>query len=186
MANNISFYYDPQRQGYDTTLWKTLSGVPSVATNYIVLSEAAIIHYADLYQARVIYDVIIPAAPTLGDERAIGLAQVNNGDFVGFKIVDDVFSVTSNNSETSKSVVIAWKAIWSNTSIKLEIRWKGYKTEFFINGVKVATISSSTDPVDGNNDNGLVLNPTSLYVANGNADDLSIVSINALDISQFI
>lgn len=27
--SRITFSYDPQRQGYDTTLWKTLTGTPS-------------------------------------------------------------------------------------------------------------------------------------------------------------
>lgn len=28
MAHNVNFYYDPARQGYDTTIWKTVTGTP--------------------------------------------------------------------------------------------------------------------------------------------------------------
>ncbi len=55
MARNIderiNFYYDPSRQGYDTTLWKTVTGTPTVASNKIRLNTAEILGYGDLFKA---------------------------------------------------------------------------------------------------------------------------------------
>ena len=43
MANErINFYYDPKRQGYDTTLLKTLGGIPSSVGDVITLNKASI------------------------------------------------------------------------------------------------------------------------------------------------
>lgn len=59
-----NFYYDPQRQGYNTNLWKTLSGSPAVSSNKLRISNAAIIHYADLLRGFFNLVANVPATPT--------------------------------------------------------------------------------------------------------------------------
>jgi len=59
-----NFYYDPQRQGLSSSLWKTLSGTPSVVSNKIRVSSAAIIHYADLFRGFFNIVANVPATPT--------------------------------------------------------------------------------------------------------------------------
>lgn len=39
MDTRTSFTYDPQRQGYSSSLWKTLTGTP--ATAYVVFADIA-------------------------------------------------------------------------------------------------------------------------------------------------
>lgn len=64
MANErINFYYDPAREGYDTTLWKTVSGTPTVASSKIRLNAAKIIGYADIFKGEVTYKLNIPTVP---------------------------------------------------------------------------------------------------------------------------
>jgi len=64
MANDrINFYYDPAREGYDTTLWKTVSGVPSVSGGNVRLTAAKIIGYADIFKGEINYNLIIPTVP---------------------------------------------------------------------------------------------------------------------------
>lgn len=67
MARNIderiNFYYDPARQGYDTTLWKTTTGTPTVASNKIRLNAAKILGYGDLYKAETTFKINVPSAP---------------------------------------------------------------------------------------------------------------------------
>lgn len=59
----VNFYYDPKRQGYDTNIWKTLLGAPSVVSDKLRLNVAAIIMYADTLFGRFNMGVNIPVAP---------------------------------------------------------------------------------------------------------------------------
>lgn len=179
MQDTKSFYYDPQRQGYDTTLWKTVSGTPTIAANMLVLNAATVIHYGDLYQARAVFNVSIPSAPTGGNVRFIGLGQLNDSITVGFYVNGTEFGAISSDGSVTTTVPITWKNIWTATYINLEVRWKGYGVTFYIDGVKQATINSE-DP-------GLIWKPLSLYIDNAaNSDDLSIKSINVLEASKLI
>jgi len=59
-----NYHYDPQRQGYDTNLWKTLSGTPEAASNKLRVSAAECIQYADLFQGFFNLVTNVPATPT--------------------------------------------------------------------------------------------------------------------------
>lgn len=178
MINNSSFYYDPQRQGYDTNLWKTLDGNPIISGNNLILNSSSIVHYADMYQARIVFDMIFPTLPTVGDIRFVGLAQLSPDLRVGFFFEDNAVFAQSQSDTGTTNVPLEWNDAWVSTPIKLEIRWRGFEAKFYIEGIKVATINAL--------DNGLVYRPTSLYIQNQNADNLEIVAINALDITKLI
>ncbi len=59
-----NFYYDPQRQGLDLNLWKLISGTPTIVSNKIRVSNAAMIHYADLFRGFFNIVANVPATPT--------------------------------------------------------------------------------------------------------------------------
>ena len=50
--SRVIYNYDPSRQGYDTNLFKTVSGSPTISGGAIRLNAAKIIGYADLYRAK--------------------------------------------------------------------------------------------------------------------------------------
>jgi hypothetical protein len=178
MDNYQSFYYDPQRQGYEDTLWKTIAGVPAVVANNIVLNAATILGYDDLYQCRGVFSLTIPAAPTAGDDRAFGFAQLNAGLFVDFKIVGAVFSANCINGTLSSTAVIPWNTDWDATPTKFSIRWHGYDAIFYVNDIEMARLNSGNA--------GMVTEPMSLYIKNANADDLLMHYVEALDIRQIM
>jgi len=59
-----NFYYDPQRQGYNTNLFKTLSGTPTIVSDKLRISNAEAIHYADILHGFFNIVANIPATPT--------------------------------------------------------------------------------------------------------------------------
>lgn len=59
-----NFVYDPQRNGYDENLFKTLSGTPAISGTKLRISNAAILHYADLFRGFFNLVLNVPATPT--------------------------------------------------------------------------------------------------------------------------
>jgi len=62
----FNFNYDPQRQGYDTGLWKTLSGTPTVSSNALLFNADSAIQYADCFRGVYNFKITLPSAPANG------------------------------------------------------------------------------------------------------------------------
>ncbi len=62
----FNFNYDPQRQGYDTGLWKTLSGTPSVSSNNLLFNADSAIQYADCFRGTYNFKITLPSTPANG------------------------------------------------------------------------------------------------------------------------
>lgn len=181
MANQfINFYYDPQRQGYDTTLWKTIAGTPSISSNKLRLNAATIIHYGDILRGEFVFNVTIPAVPTSGDSRQIGLAQLNKGSYAYFDVTGAVFSAKVSTGTSSTSTAITWQAAWTNVATKYTIRWEGGLIKFFVGGALQATMSNTGTTTY------LTGDPMSLYVSNSNSDNMDITDINAKQIQSYV
>src|ERR1035437_58743 len=162
MANDkINFYYDPIRQGYDTALWKTLSGVPAIIGSDLVFNTASAIGYADILKGNLTINMTIPAVPTAGDVRRFGFAQLALGAYVVFDITGNVFTAqTIDGKGNSASVVIPWRAAWTATPLTFDILWTGFSAEFRLNNERLAFI----------NDTSVSSDPLSVYINNANAD----------------
>lgn len=184
MANQyFNFYYDPVRQGYDTDTWTTLSGVPVVAANKLSLTNAGILHFADILRGDVSFKINI-AAPTAGDDRKIGLIEYNQGAFLYFKIADDVLTAESSDGTTIKSTVIDWNTDWTGTDTVFRIKWEAGMATFFIGDQFKVTLNDAssldipTTVIPGG--------PLSLYVHNAGAGDLLISYIEVLGVQSAI
>lgn len=178
MANNrINFYYDPQRQGYDTTLWKTLSGVPAMSGNNINFNAASAIGYADIFKANLILRLTIPTVPTVGDDRRFGFAQLNLGAHLGFRFNGTTFQVEAidgkGNTETQD---ITWDASWTATPVTFEIDWTGFSATFKINGERMAFFNGVSIPKDA----------LSEYISNVNADNLTFHYLEVETVQYYI
>lgn len=186
-----NFVYDPKRQGYDTSIWKTLTGAPAVAADKIVLNQDEIIGYGDLYECDLIMHLIIPAVPTAGDVRSFGLSSAGLGALLVFDITDDVFSIKSNDGHGgTKSVTVDFAATWATAETCFEIRWRGDYADFIVDGVKVidATSASAASYRLGSILGATTIpkGPLSIYLKNTNNDDMKVVSIEARNIQTFI
>lgn len=182
-----NFSYDPERQGYDTTLWKTLSGVPAVVGINLVLNADTIVSYADLYGCDLTMRLKIPTSPAAGDIRQFGLASVGMDAFIVFDITDDTFNIyASDGNGNTKTVAVLWNTAWAAANTDFEIRWRGTYADFFVNGVHV------TSPADPNgstyriNTAAIPKGPLAIYFKNANADNFEVVSMNAKNIQTFI
>jgi len=183
----INFVYDPKRQGYDTSLFKTLVGAPAVVNSKIVLNTATIIQYADLYGCDLTMRMIIPAVPTAGDVRYFGFGSIGFGSAIVFAILDDVFAIlTINEKGVIKTEVATFDAAWATAPIDFEIRWRGTYADFLISGVGAVSPSNPNGSTYRINDVAVPKGPLSIYFHNGNADNMEIVSINAKNIQTLI
>jgi len=94
MSNErISFYYDPARQGYDTALWKTITGTPASTGTAIRFFTAKAIGYADLFKAETSFAITIPVTPVAyltGDTGATSVVATWNA------VTDGEFAISIN------------------------------------------------------------------------------------------
>lgn len=187
MLNKTNFVYDPKRQGYDTNLWKTLVGAPAVVNNKIVLSEDAIINYADLYGCDLTMRLIIPTVLSAGDIRRFGLASAGKGALLVFEVEDDHFFITAEDGKGNvKTTEVAFNNDWVAAEVDFEIRWRGTYADFIIAGVPVIDTTSADIASYRINDIAIPKGPLSIYLMNDNADALEVVTIEAKNIQTFI
>lgn len=169
MANDrINFYYDPQRQGYDTVLWKTISGTPTVLAGNLILNKAIILHYGDAMRAMVEFRLSIPSSPSSGNYRSFGFAQINIDAKAVFDITDGVFSAkvkSENGNETTE--VLPWNPAWTNNDTVFKVSWQGYEAVFFINNIEYAKIRTDNVPKV----------PMSIFIENDTVDNMTVKSV---------
>lgn len=175
-TNYTNFYYDPVRNGYDSSMWHTLYGLPSVVSNQLVLNEASCVHFADIYRGQFTFNVNIPVAPTAGQTRSFGLYGVSRDSYIIFNISDTVFSAKTSDGVNSSSSVITWDSAWTATNLEFSIRWEGGTAKFFVNGNQMAAISDISVPG----------HPLSLYASNNTFDDMTIKYIEAQGIQTYL
>jgi len=181
MANKFfNFSYDPARSGYDTDQWKATTGTPAASGNYLRLNEAGVIHLKDLLRGEFTFGVIVPADPTSGDSRQIGLTQIGKDVYAYFDITDTVFSAKTSDGTNSKSVTLDWDSDWSTATTDFTIRWEAGLVMFFINGTCVATISNNGDTTYVPND------VMSLYIANAGSDNMDVAYVEAKGVQSYV
>ncbi len=164
-----NFYYDPLRQGFDSSQWRTMFGAPTVVSNQLSLANASIVHYWDLFRGGAAFNVNVAHAPTAGDNRKFGFYQPNLGACAYFSIVNDVFSAnTSDGLGNTYSYTIDWSSAWTGVNTEFKVLWGAGTARFYVNGVQSAVITDIS--VTGR--------PMSLYVANGNSDAMTVKYID--------
>ena len=182
-----NFVYDPKRQGYDTSLWKSLAGTPAISSDKLRLNADEIVSYVDMYGCDLTMRITIPAVPTAGDVRRFGLASVGFGAYIVFDITDDVFTIYANDGKgNTKSEIVAFDAAWAADDIDFEIRWRGTYADFLIRGVHVLTPANVDGATYRITDIAIPKGPLSIYFKNSNSDNMDISSINAKNIQTLI
>lgn len=187
MANDrINFYYDPTRQGLDTTLWKVLSGTPSASGALITINAASMIGYADFYKGDITLGLNIPAVPTAGDTRKWGFYQLANTSGAWFDITDDALTCQVQNADgTNETASVEWQAAWTDTKVDWAIKWTGFSAEFLINGVQVAFLNGDT-LTSKYSTKSVPSFPLSIYLRNDNADEMDLSYVEALNVQGYV
>lgn len=177
MSNElINFSYDPQRQGYDTNLWKTLTGVPTINLGLMIHNAASSIQYGDIYKAYVMFSCYLQT-PAENQFKRIGLRHESSNTFVGFTILGDKFYAATIGNDLITNVEIPWEADWQTNGMKLGIRWHGFDAIFYVNGIERAIINGDVD---------LPRHPMSLYIFNDNEDTISTLYIDVKECQSYI
>jgi hypothetical protein len=142
MSNKFfNFYFDPVLQGYDTSAWRTLLGVPTIVSSQLQITPTAkIIHYANILRCDAVFSVTIPA-PTSGDNRRFGLVQYSKNEYIYFKITDTVLTAECSNGVTSSATAITWQTAWTNTATEFRIKWEAGAAKFYVAGNLETTLS---------------------------------------------
>lgn len=147
MANQyFNLSYDPVKQGFDNSTWRTVYGDVAVVGGKLELDKAAIIHYGDILRGDAVFSINI-AAPIAGDHTYFGFNQYSKGVHAWFKIHDTLLYAETSDGTTTYSVAIPWEAAWTNTDTEFRIQWETGLVSFYIKGVKKASISYSA-PLD--------------------------------------
>ena len=177
----MNFLYDPSRQGYDdTSIWKTLSGSPSVSNDAIVLNNASIIQYADLRSCNLLMRLELPSIASDEKERSFGFRSNAMDEEIVFSIINtDVYiRAKSSNSDPVELKVDIVSSDWFDQQADFEIRWRGPYADFLINGIKVLEKYRINKSIP--------YGPLSVFLSNKNNDNMNIISISATDIKSFI
>lgn len=177
----VSYVIDPQVYGLDPSIWKTVSGTPSVASNKYRLNAAEMLTYSQYRFGEFEFNMTVPAAPTAADNRVIGLISksfgnrgriIFNFDTTGV-LLAQVYDRYGNSlfSET-----IPWNSAWTNTPALYRIGWSGNAIVFTVSLPTGASLYTTTYQAGGNP----LRLPMTVDVANANADNLDVSSVAIL------
>lgn len=177
VAVPTAYVIDPQRDGYDTNVFKTVTGTPAVTSNVLRFNVAETIMKLDHLWGRFVFNLKIPVKPTSGDIREFGLKQLNFGNAgkIAFNITDTAFTskTYSNDGSQNTSKPITWDDTnWSAKAIEFIIDWYPDRAAFYVNGL-LKTQHRLKDNYAGVVEV-LPRLPVSPFIKNSNADNVDM------------
>jgi len=178
MSNQyFNFYYDPIRQGYDTSTWKTIFGDAPVAgaNKLLIAPQSSFIHYGDILRGDASINLNLPA-PASGDDKKFGFAQLGKDAYIYFQIVNGAFTAETSNGTTTNSVTIEWQTAWSDADISYRIKWEAGRAIFYVNEIEQAVIADAS--VSGD--------PLSIYVNNNSEVTMLFNHVNVKGIQSYM
>lgn len=150
----FNFNYDPQRQAYDTGLWKTLTGTPAISGTKLRFSSAKAIQYGDCLRGDYKFNVTIPAAPTAayltgGSSATAVIATwqaVTDGEFT-ITINEETTDVTgldfSGAADMDAVAAIIQAGINTNIAESEAVTVVWDTDHFIITGLSVVSVTSA-------------------------------------------
>ena len=174
------YVYDVKIKGLDANFWANVIGTPTVSNGTIVFNVAEASSYILHEFSDIEFFVTVPAAPTSGDVRQIGLFAPTAKTFgaVWFDITGAVFSAkVADNSGNITSVTIPWVAGWTNTAVAYRIKWLPDGIQFLIGKVSGGVITYTLLATIASPVSGLPYTALPITINNGNADNMSLAFI---------
>ncbi len=158
--------YDPSRQGYDSSIWRTILGTPLVLGGQLAVQQASLVHLADSTRGNYIFNVNIPNSPVGGESRRLGLYSPNSGAYAWFSIESEALTAQCSDgyAGNTSTGTIAWESAWSGVNTEFRIHWDAGKVEFYVAGIRKATLSGNSIPKE----------PLAVYLSNLNSDYMTV------------
>lgn len=171
-----NFLYDPSRQGYDSSVWKTIFGTPGVSSDVLILQQAATIHLGDCMKGDFAFIMNIANSPVGGESRRFGLYSPNLSAYAWFSIEGEQLLGQISDGTNSSEVAITWESAWSGANTEFKIHWDVGMVRFYIGGALKGTLSSNAIPKT----------PLAIYLSNANSDLMTIAAVNAVGVHTFM
>ncbi len=175
MSSYYNFLYDPSRQGYDSSVWRTAYGSPGVQSGQLVLQQAAAIHYGDCVKGDYTFEVNVPNSPEGGESRRWGLYSPNRGAYAWFSIEGEQLLAQVSDGTTSSETAITWSSAWTGVDTQFRIIWEAGLVHFYVGSNEQATLSGD----------GVPRTPLALYLSNANVDYMTVGYITARGLQSF-
>lgn len=180
----VSYVIDPQVYGLDASIWKTVSGTPTVVANKYRLNAAEMLTYTQYRYGDFEFNLTVPVAPTAGDNRVIGVSEkalINRGRIAfNFDTTGVLFAQVYGKYGTSLfSEAIPWNSAWTNTPTLFRIGWNGNAIVFTVSSVTGANLYTTTFSGEHYN----IRLPMAVDILNANADNLDVASVSIIHTS---
>jgi len=154
--------YDVKMRGYDRSFWKALTGTPTIVANKLRLNAQETASYYQFLFGTFEFAVNVPAVPTAGDARKIGLINPSapTKGSIYFEITGTTFrAVSYDDNGNVERTVLTWSGDGAEQIFKIE--WEKDYIVFSLAGVALANHKSRIGKT-----------PHALYLINGNADNM--------------
>ena len=171
----FDFYYDPARQGLDTTIWKALTGTSVITGDILRLNQDELIGYGDIKGGNHVFKLNV-AAPAVGSQKIFGLFAHNIGNKAIFEIRGTKLVMVTTNKNGTTETMIDWDTALNAANASYEINLTGRQVAFKINGETQAIHDDDNYP-EG---------PLSLYLNNVNDDSLDLVYIESRSVESYV
>lgn len=153
---------------------------------YLTFSSATAIQYADFTTGSVAINAVVPLTPVAGQAKKWGIYSHAKQAGLYFEITGATFRAVATSTADGQNAAtgtsnITWNSAWVGVEVIYRIHWEAGMAQFYIDGVRVATI-----PFEDTDNLVLANTPMAFYIHNGNADNLLIGYIEALNVGAYI
>lgn len=174
-----SYVIDPQVYGLDPSIWKTVSGTPTVTSNKYRLNVAEIITYAQYKYGEFEFNLTVPVAPTAADSRTIGLLSKSLGNRTRISFVFNTSGelraqIYGRKGDLLFNELIPWDTDWTNTAILFRIGWQRNAVKFTISTPTATELYSTTYNAGVES----LFGSLNIDISNANADNLDVASVS--------
>ncbi len=160
-VKNISF--DPTRDGFESTRFRTTGGAPVASGDQVLLSQAGIVEKNDVARGDLTMRIVIPVAPTAGDLREFGMKNISSGAYAMFVVDEDAFyAKVSDQSGNTDTATLEFDDDWVGSVRDFRIVFQSNYVKFLIEDSPVAIFGGVKTP----------RSTMSVYVNNSNADSM--------------
>ena len=172
----------------DMTFWKTLTGLPTIASSKLRLNSASSVSLAAFLECQVRITLNTPVAPTSGQDKFWGLSPLpgaNNGK-IGFLTSGATFKAIAYDNAGNAIIdqTITWDATWHAADTVWEITSNRSGIFLAVNGVVIAKGDVAGYSVRGTTNYRAPSFPGFVHIVNGNADNMDVSSVIIMGVAH--